>query len=55
MYWIEHWLKSRLNPEEYLLGLVDKGCSDDTVRSAGFSIKFYFKNVINNGDSYLKK
>jgi integrase/recombinase XerD len=54
MYWVDRWLKSELSPEEFLLSIVDRGCSEDTVRSAGFSIKFYFKNVFNNDDSYLE-
>lgn len=40
---VERYLESKKSPREYLLFLIDKNKSDETVRSAGFAIKFYLK------------
>ena len=40
---IEKYLQSKKSPREYLLYLINKNKSDETVRSAGFAIKFYLK------------
>ncbi|MBD3202737.1 tyrosine-type recombinase/integrase [Candidatus Woesearchaeota archaeon] len=36
-------MNSKKSPRKYLLSLIDKNKSDETVRSAGFAIKFYLK------------
>jgi len=40
---IEKYLASKKSPRNYLLFLIDKNKSDETVRLAGFAIKFYLK------------
>ncbi len=39
---------SKKQPREYLLLLIEKGASDETVRSAGFAIKFYLNAIKRN-------
>lgn len=45
LHHIRHFITSKKQPREYLLMLIDKGSSDETVRSAGFAIKFYLKAI----------
>jgi len=40
---VEKYLNSKKSPRDYLLYLINKNKSDETVRSAGFAIKFYLK------------
>jgi len=40
---IEKYLASKKSPRNYLLFLINKNKSDETVRLAGFAIKFYLK------------
>lgn len=35
------FIASKKKPRDYLLSLIEKGKSDETIRSAGFAIKFY--------------
>lgn len=41
LYQINKFLQSRKNPREYLLELIDSKKSNESVRAAGFAIKFY--------------
>jgi integrase/recombinase XerD len=43
LYHIKKFIESKKNPRQYLLSLIEKGKSDETVRLTGFAIKFYFK------------
>jgi integrase/recombinase XerD len=43
IYNISKYIASSKNPRNFLLSLIDQGKSNETVRSAGFSIKFYLK------------
>ena len=43
IYHIDKFLTSRLNPKEYLLNLINTSHADETIRNAGFAIKFYLK------------
>ena len=42
---IKGLIASKKEPREYLLLLIEKGASDETVRSAGFAIKFYLNTI----------
>ena len=42
---IKKFLASNKTPREYLLTLIEKNKSDETVRSAGFAVKFYLKTI----------
>src|SRR3989344_3466478 len=42
---VRKFLPSGKSPREYLLSLIEKGSSDETIRSSCFAIKFYF-NVL---------
>ncbi|MBD3203098.1 tyrosine-type recombinase/integrase [Candidatus Woesearchaeota archaeon] len=42
-YHVDKYLQSKKSPGDYLLYLITKNKSDETVRSAGFAIKFYLK------------
>lgn len=53
LYHIGRFLLSGLQPREYLLCLINKKASDETVRSAGFAIKFYL-NAIKDGSSEVQ-
>jgi site-specific recombinase XerD len=44
-YFVNKFLASQKTPRRYLLSLIDRKCSDETVRSACFAIKFYFKTI----------
>ena len=44
-YHINLFLNSGKNPKDYLLSLINSGLQDETVRLAGFAIKFYIKTV----------
>jgi integrase/recombinase XerD len=48
-YHLEKYFESKKSPRDYLLSLINKHKSDETVRSAGFAIKFYLK--ANSDDS----
>jgi site-specific recombinase XerD len=43
MHHLEKYFESKKSPRDYLLFLINKKKSDETVRSAGFAIKFYLK------------
>lgn len=45
IYHIDKFLKSNLNPREYLLNLINTNHADETIRNAGFAIKFYLKTM----------
>jgi integrase/recombinase XerD len=47
LHHIKAFAASKRQPREYLLMLIEKGTSDETVRLAGFAIKFYL-NAIND-------
>lgn len=49
MHHLEKFFESKRSPRDYLLSLINKQKSDETVRSAGFAIKFYLK--ANSDDS----
>ena len=42
-YFVGRFLESGKNPEQFLLGMIEKDNSGDTVRVAGFAVKFYFR------------
>ncbi len=42
-YHVSRFLASKKPPREYLLGFINRNKADETVRSAGFAIKFYLK------------
>jgi integrase/recombinase XerD len=43
MHHLEKYFESKKSPRDYLLSLIHRHKSDETVRSAGFAIKFYLK------------
>lgn len=43
IYQVGKYLDFKKSPKEYLLSLVNRGMSDETVRQAGFAIRFYLK------------
>jgi site-specific recombinase XerD len=45
LHHIKKYALSRRSPREFLLALIEKGGSDETVRSAGFAIKFYLNTI----------
>lgn len=45
IYHIDKFLKSGLAPKEYLLNLINTSHADETIRNAGFAIKFYLKTT----------
>lgn len=45
LYHIKRFVSSAKPPRGFLLALIEKGCSDETVRSACFAIKFYLNTV----------
>ena len=45
LHHIKKFIASKKLPRDYLLLIIDKGSSDETVRSAGFAIKFYLNTV----------
>ena len=45
LHHIKKFASSGKSPREYLLGLIAKENSDETVRSAGFAIKFYLNTI----------
>ena len=42
---IKKFVSSEKQPREFLLGLIEKGDSDETVRSASFAIKFCLNTI----------
>ena len=48
LFHVKRFLASKKSPREYLLMLIGKNASDETVRSACFAIKFYLKAIKNN-------
>ena len=54
LYYIKKYMKSGKHPRGFLLSLIDKGSSDETVRLAGFAIKFYL-NSIKKDSSEIQK
>jgi integrase/recombinase XerD len=40
-HYIERFLQSNKKPREFLLGLINKEKAENTIRTAGFAIKFY--------------
>ncbi|RME55589.1 integrase [Candidatus Woesearchaeota archaeon] len=47
-YIIRKFLESKQTPREYLLSLIQRNMSEETIRIAGFAIKFYLKIIKNN-------
>jgi len=47
LFHIDKFIKSGLEPKQFLLELVNNGKSKATIRVAGFAIKFYLKNIKN--------
>jgi len=45
VFYVKKFIESEKNPREYLLNLIDKSKSDETVRSACFAIKFYLNTI----------
>jgi len=45
IHFIKHFIMSKKTPREYILSLIDKGSSVETVRLATFSLKFYFEKI----------
>ena len=45
LYHIKKFTLSGKPPRDFLLALIEKGDSDETVRSAGFAIKFYLNTI----------
>ena len=43
LFYIGKYLESGKTPEDYLLSMIDGKKADETVRNAGFAIKFYLK------------
>lgn len=43
IFYVEKFLDFKKSPREFLLTLINKKLKDDTVRLAGFAIKFYLK------------
>jgi len=40
---VNKFLESRKSPRDYLISLINKNKSDETIRSVGFAIKFYLR------------
>src|SRR3989344_323589 len=53
LHHIKKFALSGKSPRDFLLTLIEKGDSDETVRSVGFAIKFYL-NTIKNESSEIK-
>jgi len=53
LYHINKFTVSGKAPRDYLLHLINQGNSDETVRSAGFAIKFYL-NIIKKDSSQIQ-
>ena len=53
LHHIKKFVSSGKPPRQYLLGLIAKNNSDETVRSVGFAIKFYL-NTIKKGSSVIQ-
>ena len=51
-YYVEKFIESQKSPREFLLNLIEKEKSNDTIRSASFSIKFYL-NILKKEDSSI--
>ncbi len=49
-HYIEKFLASNKSPREFLLTLIDKEKADETVRTAGFAIKFYLMKIKKEND-----
>jgi len=45
LHHIKKFVLSEKTPREFLLGLIAKDNSDETVRSASFAIKFYLNTI----------
>jgi len=45
LHHIRKFVSSGRQPREHLLSLIEKGSSDESVRSAGFAIKFYLRTI----------
>ena len=45
LHHIKKFVSSGKTPREFLLGLIAKDKSDETVRSAGFATKFYLNTI----------
>src|SRR3990167_7405508 len=48
LHHIKRFALSGKSPREFLLALIEKGDSDETVRSASFAIKFYLNTIKEN-------
>lgn len=53
-YSVGRFLKSNMNPRKYLLSLIEKKRSDESVRAVGFAIKFYLRAIGHDTDSLLQ-
>lgn len=54
LHHINKFIASKKQPRDYLLSLIEKGKSDETIRSAGFAIKFYL-NIIKKDSAEIQK
>lgn len=45
IYYVDKFLQSKKTPREFLLNLINTGKSDETIRAACFSIKFYLRAI----------
>jgi integrase/recombinase XerD len=54
LFHVKRFIDSKKSPREYLLMLIAKGCSDETLRSTGFAIKFYL-NILKKDDSGISE
>ncbi|MFH1455400.1 MAG: tyrosine-type recombinase/integrase, partial [archaeon] len=45
LHYLRKFVSSGKPPRQFLLALIEKGNSDETVRSAGFAIKFYLNAI----------
>ncbi|MFH1399168.1 MAG: tyrosine-type recombinase/integrase [Candidatus Woesearchaeota archaeon] len=53
-FFVGKFLDSGQGAREYLLDLIDNGKSDETIRLAGFAVKFYLRHVLGQ-DAKLEK
>jgi len=53
IFHVNKYISSGKTPREYLLGLIENGKSDETVRLAGFAIKFYLTILTKDSSEIL--
>lgn len=54
LHHVKKFVLSNMEPRDYLLDLINKGYSDETIRSVGFAIKFYL-NILKKDSSEIQK